>query len=167
MNRVSESVSRPQDGLPSRIEWDIAGGHAVIHLADGRSVSMPVNLPTTGEGAGIARMVYSFADHALTLTTPGGERATMEVEPPGGTAQRAGRRVIYLDQGHWSTLARRVYDPGSIAHQDGVAADKLIGWARDRRIILPLSSGHVIETTPLYGIKRQRLALVMLQLSCG
>jgi hypothetical protein len=167
MNRVSESVPGPRDGLPCRFEWDVAGGHAVIHLADGRSASMPVNLPATGEAAGIARMVYSFADHALTLTTPGGERATMEIEPPGGTAQYAGRRVVYLDQGHWSTLARRINDPGSIAHQDGVAADKLIGWARDRRIILALSSGHVVETTPLYGPRRQRLALVMLELSRG
>jgi hypothetical protein len=167
MDRVSESVPGPRGSLPRRIEWDIAGGHAVIHLADGRSAGMPVNLPGTGEGAGIAHMVYSFADHALTLTTPGGERATMEIEPPGGIAQHADRRVVYLDQGHWSTLARRIYDPGSIAHQDGIAADKLIRWARDRRIILPLSSGHVVETIPLYGVKRQRLALVMLELSRG
>jgi hypothetical protein len=167
MNRVSESVPGPPRGLPCLIEWDVAGGHAVIHLADGRSAAMPVNLPATGEGVGIKRMVYSFADHTLTLTTPGGERATVEVEPPGGTAQHAGRRVVYLDQGHWSTLARRIYDPGSIAHEDGFAAEKLIGWARARRIILPLSSGHVIETTPLYGVKRQRLALVMLELSRG
>lgn len=39
--------------------------------------------------------------------------------------------------------------------------------ARDRRIVLPLSSGHVIETTPLYGAKRKRLALIMLQMSHG
>lgn len=167
MNRVSDSVPSPPDGTLCRIEWDVARGHAVIHLTGGKSMTMPVSLPATGEGSGIARMVYSLADHTLTLATQGGEHATMEIEPPGGTAQPADRYIVYLDQGHWSTLARRIYDSGSVTAQDCVAADKLIEWARNRCIILPLSSGHVIETSPLYGVKRQRLALVMLELSRG
>jgi hypothetical protein len=145
----------------------VAAGYAMVYMTDGTTVSMPVSLPTAGQDAGIARMVYSFADHEVALTTPGGECATMEVEPPGCTPQRAGRRVVYLDQGHWNTLTRRIHEPASIARQDGVAADKIIGWARDRRIVLPLSSGHVIETTPLYGEKRRRQALAMLGLSRG
>jgi hypothetical protein len=139
----------------------------MIHMADGRSAAMPVTLPAAGGGAGIARMIYSFADRAVTVTTPGGEYATMEIEPPGSTPQRAARRVVYLDQGHWNTLARRIHEPGSIARQDAVAADKIIGWARNRRIVLPLSCGHVVETTPLYGEKRRRQALAMLDLSRG
>src|SRR5712691_1790943 len=114
-----------------------------------------------------AHGLFTRSDHVLAIITPGGESAIMEIEPPGGTAQRAGRRVVYLDQGHWGSLARRVSDPGSVTQEESAAADKLIGWARDRRIVLPLSSGHVVETTPLYAAKRQRLALTMLQLSCG
>jgi len=164
---ISESALGPQDGPFRRIEWDVAAGYAMLCMADGSTASMPVSLPSAGVDAGIARMVYSSADHAVTLTAPGGQCATMEIEPPGSTPQHAARRVAYLDQGHWNTLTRRLHDPGSIAHRDGVAADKIIGWARDRRIILPLSSGHVIETTPLYGEKRQRQALAMLELSRG
>jgi hypothetical protein len=167
MSDLSEPVPASL-GRPFRLfEWDDARGRAVIQLADGTSAGMPVTLPTTAEGAGIAHMVYSFADYTLTLTTPDGECATLEIEPPAGTAQHTSRRVVYLDQGHWSTLARRMHDPSSVAHRDAEAADKLIEWARDRCIILPLSSGHVIETTPLYGVKRQHLGLVMLKLSRG
>lgn len=167
MTRRSEPVFEPRDGPLSRMEWDVARGHAVVHLADGSSAGMPVSMSATDEEAGIAHMVYSFTDHTLTLTATDGERATMEIESPGGSAQLAGRRVVYLDQGHWSTLSRHIHDPGSIAPQDALAADRLIGWVRDRRIILPLSSGHMIETTRLYGAKRQRWALAMLQLSRG
>lgn len=166
MNGVSGSFATPL-GSFSRFEWDIARGHAVIYLADGRSADIPVALPAAGESVQIARMVYSFADHTLALTTAGGEFATMEIELPAGTVQHPRPRFVYLDQGHWSALARRIHDPNSIAHPDGLAADKLIGWARDRCIVLPLSSGHVIETTPLYGVKRQNLALLMLKLSRG
>jgi hypothetical protein len=167
VNGISEPVPGPHGGPFRRLEWDVAAGYAMVYMADGTTASMPVRRPMAGEDAGIARVVCSFADHEVTLTTPGGECATMEIEPPGGTPQRAARRVVYLDQGHWNTLTRRIREPGSIARQDGVAADKIIGWARDRRVILPLSSGHVIETTPLYGGKRRRQALAMLDLSRG
>ena len=167
VNGISEPVPGPQGGPFRRLEWDVAAGYAMAYMADGTTAGMPVSRPAGGEDAGIARMACSFADHAVTLTTPGGESATIEIEPPGAAPQRAGRRVVYLDQGHWNTLTRRIWEPGSVTRQDGVAADKIIGWARDRRIILPLSSGHVIETTPLYGDKRRRQALAMLDLSRG
>jgi hypothetical protein len=150
------------------LEWDVARGRGVIKLTDGRMASVPVAIPVTSDGAGIARMVYSFGDGALVITTPDGESAAMQIESSTDTTQDAGHPVVYLDQGHWSALAGRIDDPGSVSHpDDAVAADKIIGWARDQRIVLPVSSGHVIETTPLYGVKRRRLALTMLQMSHG
>jgi hypothetical protein len=129
---------------------------------------MPLTTPRTGNGAGIERMVYSLAEHTLTITTLSGECAVMEIDQPGGAAQDTSHRVVYLDQCHWSTIDRCINDPGSVTDQDDVAAaDRLVRWALDRSIVLPLSSGHVMETTPLFGEKRRRLALTMLQLSHG
>lgn len=141
----------------------MARSRAVIHLVGGRRVTEPMATGSPKEDTAIARMVYSFQDRTLVITTSNGANATVEIESSIGTA-----RVVYLDQGHWSALARRIDDPGSFSNQeDASSADKIIGWARDRHIILPLSSGHVMETTPLYGPKRQSLALTMLQLSRG
>jgi hypothetical protein len=168
MEPIYESAD---DSLSDRLrsfDWDVARGRAVIHLTDGRRVGMPVTVEATDDGIGIARMTYSFEDHTLVITTPDGERATMEIGSATNAGPDAGHRVVYLDQGHWSALARRIHDPDALSVQeDAAAADKIIGWARDRCIVLPLSSGHVMETTPLYGAKRQHLALTMLQLSRG
>jgi hypothetical protein len=162
-----ESVPDPAPGPLSdqlhSFDWDVAQGRAVIRLVDGRRVTSSVAIGSPDDGTAIARMVYSFQDRTLVITMLSGETATVEIESSVGTA-----RVVYLDQGHWSALARRIHDPGSFSNQeDASAADKIIGWAQNRDIILPLSSGHVMETTPLYGAKRQRLALTMLQLSRG
>lgn len=163
MESVPDPGVAPLSDQLHSFDWDVARGRAVIHLVDGRMATAPVTIGAASGGVAIARMVYSFQDCTLVITTPNGESATVEIESSVGTA-----RVVYLDQGHWSALARRIHDPDSFSDQDDAsAADKIIGWARDRRIVLPLSSGHVMETTPLYGPKRQRLALTMLQLSRG
>lgn len=168
MGSVSEPAPASLNSQFHSLEWDVTRGRGVVKLTDGRTASVPVALPVTSDGAGIARMVYTFGDRALKITTPDGESATMQIGPSADATQDAGHPVVYLDQGHWSALARRIYDPGSFSDpDDAAAADKIIGWARDRRIVLPLSSGHVIETTPLYGAKRKRLALTMLQMSHG
>jgi hypothetical protein len=168
MDSVSGLVPASLSSQFHSLEWDVARGRGAIKLTDGRTASMPVTIPVTSDSAGIASMVYSFEDRALTITTPDSESATMQIESSADTTQDAGHLIVYLDQGHWSALARRIHDPGSFSDpDDAAAADKVIGWARDRRIVLPLSSGHVIETTPLYGAKRKRLALTMLQMSHG
>ena len=129
---------------------------------------MPLTSPMTPDGSGIESMEYSVADRTLTITTSSGESAVLDIAPPGGAPQPARRPVVYLDQCHWNTLARQACDPGSVANTgEAAAADKLIGWARARRIVLPLSSGHVMETTTLFGEKRPRLAMTMLHLSRG
>lgn len=149
-------------------ELDVAHSRAVVQMVDGRRISLPLTTLDPGDTVAMARMVYSPAAHKLTIFTLAGECAVMEIEPPGGIMQRAGRRIAYLDQCHWSTLARRISDPDSVTRaDDAVAADKLISWARNQRVILPLSSGHMVETTPLYGAKRQSLALAMFELSRG
>ncbi|PZS30101.1 MAG: hypothetical protein DLM58_14305 [Pseudonocardiales bacterium] len=38
--------------------------------------------------------------------------------------QLAGRRVLYLDQNHWSTLAMASYDPGRVAETELRAAER-------------------------------------------
>lgn len=165
---ADDAVSHPiLDGRFSSLELDVARSRAAVHLTDGRSAWMPLTTPMAADGAGIVRMIYSLAERTLTIATSRGEHAVMEIAAQGDTSH-PGRHVAYLDQCHWSTLARRAYDPGSVTNRNNaVAADKLIEWARAHKIVLPLSSGHVMETTPLYGEKRQQLAITMLQLSRG
>jgi hypothetical protein len=77
-----------------------------------------------------------------------------------------GRPVVYLDQCHWSAIANRLYG-GPVAGAAIAATDKVIQLAREKRIILPMSAGHFLETVATYGVKRANLASAILTLSSG
>jgi hypothetical protein len=50
--------------------------------------------PVTGDSAGIARMVYSFGDRVLAITTPDGESAVMQIESSADAAQDDDQPVV-------------------------------------------------------------------------
>lgn len=167
MVSLETQARRLAQGPIESIAIDVARNCGVVRLRGGLGVSTPITFPATGGQPSIAHMLYSFADRTLQVTTEAGERATIEIGQPGEAVRGTGARVAYLDQCHWSALDRHLHEPSALAGDEAVAADTLIEWARAGRIILPLSSGHVIETIPLFGSKRRRLALTMLELSRG
>ena len=79
------------------------------------------------------------------------------------------RLVIYLDQKDWSLLAKAIHEPCSVeAHADRVSADRLITLARQDRVILPMSFGHMGETSKWTNAdSRYHLALTVIELSRG
>jgi len=108
-------------------------------------------------------------DRALVMVTPGGR--TIEVElfwfDDQRTRQR-GRPVVYLDQNKWVQLAQALVRPDRVrdsAEREATLA--LVALARQGTLILPLSSGHYIETGPLYEDRRRQLASNMVELSSG
>lgn len=149
------------------ITIDVAHNRGIVQPRSGQSMSTPLNFPDTRNPLLITEMLYSIADHTLQITTPAGENVVIDIALPGRETRRSGQHVVYLDQGHWSAIARHLQDPAALSTGDAAAADKLIDWANTGQIILPVSSGHVVETTPLYGPKRQAVALAMLKLSRG
>ncbi|MBB6564761.1 hypothetical protein HPO96_19630 [Kribbella sandramycini] len=77
------------------------------------------------------------------------------------------RPVVYLDQVHWVSLARALYSREVPRSPEITAAEQLIKHARDGRLILPLSAGHVVETAKTGGRRRVDLARCQLELSRG
>jgi hypothetical protein len=96
----------------------------------------------------------------------------VEVELGGGKgadAERllAGRRVVYLDQNRWSAMAAWRHGLRPIGLAEATAAERLAGLVADRKIVLPISAGHMVETGPLYDDFRVALASTMLEFSRG
>jgi len=164
---INDQAHRLAQGPLESMAIDVAHNVGVVKLRDGRSLRTPLNFHEPDDRLAITHMLYTFADRALQVTTLTGESAVIDIALPGEKARESGRRVVYLDQGHWSAVARHLHGPTSLAANEAAAADKLIEWAVNGHIILPLSSGHFIETTPLFGPKRHSLALTMLKLSRG
>lgn len=117
----------------------------------------------------IRRMTMDLAGWELTLRLPNGTDAVAEMPRPmqDDTALLAGRQVIYLDQNHWSSLARWQADPSNLSRAEAQAAETLVAGVEAKRLVLPFSAGHMAETMRLYGDRRTTLASTVLALSRG
>jgi hypothetical protein len=164
---MSES---PETGLHSwlhRLEWNVQTGVVSFLLPDGRCISTGIAPPAGGDSTTIQTAAFDPAEHTLRITTMRGDEVTMHLEPLYGPARVVDRPVVYLDQLHWSTLARHLYGNGSVAKNDADPADEIIRRARCGEILLPMSAGHAVETVVMYADKRQDLAATLLGLSGG
>ena len=111
---------------------------------------------------------YGTADGTLTLTPFDGEPFVVEVFDGSNQADcRDQRPAVYLDQNKWVLLAQSIHAPDRVPSAELPAARELIRLAEQHRVILPLSSGHLIETTRVSGSRRRNLAPLMVRLSRG
>lgn len=127
---------------------------------------MPAELFT--EPTNLHRVEFDVDAARLTITMPG-ERAVVELRRPGQdlTELRAGRPLVYLDQNHWSTLAAARHGHRPVREGEGEAALRLAELVEADQILLPVSAGHLVETTPLYGAPRVALGGTVLTLGRG
>lgn len=114
------------------------------------------------------RVSYDTDDRLLTLTPQVGDPFEVEVFDGGDQRERrAGRHTIYLDQNKWILLGRAVHAQGLVPRAELSAAKELIHLAETQQVILPLSSGHLIEIARADGPWRSNLAPIMVRLSRG
>lgn len=104
----------------------------------------------------------------LHLKTRTGETIQAELPSLESPSPLNGRHVIYLDQKDWSILANRRYSQELLSDSEVTAVDKLLALVEQKKVVLPVSSGHVAETLKWSNNKRRHhLALTMAQLSNG
>jgi len=79
-----------------------------------------------------------------------------------------GRPAVYLDQNRWRTVADVLHEPARVKDlSERRAAQELIDLANDGGIVLPLSTGHLIETAGLHGDRRYEIGIAMARLASG
>lgn len=143
---------------------------AVVRISrDGHPVAaMPWPLDRGEAGSAVVRMNYEFRGRTIVFTTRQGDRIEAELPDQNDLAPIRTRPVVYLDQNHWS-VAKALHEPQSVRDErERLAAERLAELAQQRKVILPLSFGHVGETGKWRDdSRRYRLALTMLELSNG
>ncbi|MGW4121256.1 hypothetical protein [Nocardia sp. NPDC004711] len=116
----------------------------------------------------VARAIYRPRERVLTIETTTGDRMVAELPARDKSDPRGGRPSLYLDQNQWSALYRSKYVIGGLAPREQRAAEWLIEQSESKRIILPLSAGHMAETCQWRNDgERYALAVQMLRLSAG
>lgn len=114
----------------------------------------------------IARTFFDWDRWWLTTETEKGHLVISEVWSPVGDPAK-GRPSVYLDQNHWSTIAKTVVSPESVPEADRAAARRILKLGNDGGIRLPLSSATMQETAALFGDKRYQIGITIASLSGG
>lgn len=116
----------------------------------------------------LKRVFWSPTFAAAIVETTDGQQLAVELPTADNGDPIAARRVVYLDQNHWSTLSRSLHTPSRVPQTELTAARHLVRLVESRQVLLPLSAGHLTETGKWTNTaERKQLALTMLQLSRG
>ena len=115
------------------------------------------------------RATVRVPERTLVLVTPTGSAIEVDLYWfDDQRVRRAGRPAIYLDQNKWVQISKALNRPEHVQPAAELDATlQLVELSRSRKVLLPLSSGHYIETGPLYDSRRRDLATLMVGLSSG
>jgi hypothetical protein len=157
---VAPQPSHPMYGIRF-ISLDYKSGVASIVTADGQIVTDRVTRPETS--GSVTRSTFIPHESRMEILAAG-ELFTVNL---GSVRERVMGPVVYLDQNHWIDFARWHKSPANVSDEKREFFDALASAATVGRIILPLSSAHLTETSKRGGTTRVELASTMLRYSRG
>jgi len=138
--------------------------HAIV-LSTGERVTEPSG-KVYDPRLGLRRSIYDRLTGMLTFELVEGRRIEVEI----ATEQEsvlANRLRVYLDQNKWVVLAQHLHTPAKLTPAENAAAATVIGWVRQRRIVLPLSEAHWSEIGSARSRYRATFVPLMLDLCRG
>lgn len=168
MRELSRAVSSERERVIATV-LDFETRRARIVRSDLKELNLPLDVPGLPSSNRISRVTYSPAINGLHCVTTFGDEILAELPSLDSSVPRGDRVVVYVDQKDWRTLRNVRYEPQRIeSHAEREAAEALTGLVQSGRVILPLSSAHLMETTKwTTETLRYQVALTMLQLSRG
>ena len=119
-------------------------------------------------GREIRLAIFDWENWWVENVTKRGHLLFAEVFSPHTADPLHGRPAVYLDQGHWSTVAQALLDPGRILSASKLkAAMRIVELASDDGIVLPLGAANFTETSRLHGDRRYEVGVAMASLAGG
>lgn len=157
-------VTMPSDHPIAHIKLvalDYESGNVSIVRTDGRIITDRISVPA--ERGLVTRSTFIPAESLMEVVA-GGETITMAL---GTTPGVVSVPVVYLDQNHWIDFARWRKNPSTSDKAKAAFFETLARAATEARVVLPLSSAHLSETSKRGGTTRLELAATMLHYSRG
>ncbi|MQP34876.1 hypothetical protein GEO20_23315 [Rhodococcus erythropolis] len=116
----------------------------------------------------VATSTFDWGKWWIYTTTTRNDLILTEGFNPASPPPFKGRPAVYLDQNRWRTVADVLHEPARVKDlSERRAAQDLIDLAGDGGIVLPLSTGHLIETAGLHGDRRYEIGVSMARLAGG
>lgn len=139
-----------------------------IVFQDGRVVGGALSEKFDADVHHLSSTTFDWDNWWIISRTVRGHLIIAEGYNPNSKPPFNGRPSVYLDQNHWRTLTDAIHRPTRISNAEELrAARELIFLARDGGVVLPLSMGHMIETSGLHGDPRYEVGVTMASLSGG
>lgn len=152
----------------ARIRVDIETGQVRLGGTDGRVLTARGEPFTADFGDTFRSFTYFPGTNLVALVGSLGETLVVEIQAGRPSDEcRRGRPVVYLDQNKWVLLAQALHSPEKVHPPELGPALELVRRARRGELILPLSSGHIVEASYVDGQQRQRVASTMIDISRG
>lgn len=147
---------------------DYKSGTVRIVCQDGRVFDDRLEASHQRHDSLITTSTFDWEKWWVLSTTTKDDLIITEGFNPTSTPPLNGRPSVYLDQNRWRTVADAMHDPTRVQNPDERrAAQDLIHLANDGGIVLPLSAGHLLETTGLHGDRRYEVGVAMVRLASG
>jgi hypothetical protein len=147
---------------------DYQNGSIRIVCQDGQILDGKLEPRHQRQNSQIATSTFDWEKWWIWSTTTRSDLILTEGFNPASPPPLNGRPAVYLDQNRWRTVADALHDPVRVKDPDELrAAQDLIRLANDGGIVLPLSTGHLLETAGLHGDRRYEVGVAMAHLAGG
>lgn len=147
---------------------DYQNGSIRIVCRDGQILDDKLEPRHQRQDSQVATSTFDWEKWWIWSTTTRNDLILTEGFNPASPPPLNGRPSVYLDQNRWRTVADVLHDPARVKDSDELrAAQDLIRLANDGGIVLPLSTGHLLETAGLHGDRRYKVGVAMAHLAGG
>jgi hypothetical protein len=147
---------------------DYQNGTIRIVCQDGQVFDDELEVKYRPINSEVATSTFDWEKWWIFSTTTKNDIILTEGFNPASPPPFHGRPSVYLDQNRWRTVADVLHEPARVKDpKERRAAQDLIRLATDGGIVLPLSTGHLLETAGLHGDRRYEIGLAMAQLAGG
>lgn len=150
--------------------WHLDFQNETIRIVcqDGQIIEDELESRFTPKGSQIASSTFDWENWWIISITTKGDRVITEGFNPTAPPPLNGRPSIYLDQNRWRTVSDVLHDPMRVKDvTERRAAQEIIDLFDDGHIVLPLSTGHMLETAGLFGERRYEVGVTMARLAGG
>ncbi|MGY5036045.1 hypothetical protein [Prescottella equi] len=147
---------------------DYQNGSIRVVYRDGQVLDRELEAEYRPINSQVATSTFDWEKWWIWTTTTRNDLILTEGFNPASPPRLNGRPSVYLDQNRWRTVADVLHDPARVKDSsERRAAQDLIDLASDGGIVLPLSTGHLIETAGLHGDRRYEIGVAMAHLAGG
>lgn len=147
---------------------DYQNGSIRVGYQDGQVLDSELETRYRPVNSQVATSTFDWENWWIWTTTTRNDLILTEGFNPASPPPLNGRPSVYLDQNRWRTVADVLHEPARVKDlSERRAAQDLIDLAGNGRIVLPLSTGHLIETAGLYGDRRYEIGVAMAHLAGG